>query len=55
MVLDMEDNYSGLESKDTLEDKYKEAGGRLEVNPIPEQAKELKEPNKALKIFEKEK
>ena len=51
----MEDNYSGLESKDTLNNYSEAHNGRLPVEPIPEELKELKEPNKALKIFEEDK
>jgi len=55
MVLVMFDYGSGLESKDTLNNYTEAHNGRLPVDTIPEQAKELKEPNKALKIFDKEK
>lgn len=43
---------SGLERSDSLNNYTERHNGRLPVKPIPEQAKELKEPNKALKVFE---
>lgn len=51
----MYEDHSGLTSRDTLERNYKNAGSRLPVNPIPKQAKEVKEPNRALKETKKEK
>ena len=42
---------SGLETKDTLQHYSDKHNGRLPTSGIPIEPKELKTPNKALKVF----
>ena len=39
-VCNMSEDYSGLESKDTLEANYNKLGSRLPTEPIPDEVKE---------------
>jgi len=49
----MKQDTSGLIPRDTLNNYTNAHNGRLPTNPIPEQPKPLKTPNKALTVFEK--